>query len=136
MFESPNQSAREVLSPRPVLVVDDDPLVGRAMSALMTKAGFQAIVCVNGSEALSHCGGKQQIAAAIVDIHLPDINGITLAQQMRDRFDPSTPIVILSGDHSMDTIRALPDTASTYFIAKPVNGNRLIEQLKEWISAA
>ncbi len=102
------------------------------MNLLLSRAGFHALVCNSGTDALAKSSGE--ISAAIVDIHLPDINGLTLSQRLRERLGPSTPIVILSGDNSMETIRALPDAGATHFFAKPVNGGRLIEQLKQWIA--
>jgi len=113
-----------------VLIVDDDPLVIKAMDLLMSKAGFRPIVCANGTDALHHA--KRELAAAIIDIHLPDINGLELSQQLRDRIGPTTPIIILSGDNSMEIIRALPKTGANYFFSKPVNATALIERLKEW----
>ena len=118
-----------------VLVVDDDPTVGRAMEVLMSKAGFAPVVCGTGAAALQSAGAGD-VAGAIVDIHLPDMNGLTLSQRLRECLGPTTPIVILSGDNSIDTLRALPDAGATYFFAKPVNGARLVEQMKEWVRAA
>jgi CheY-like chemotaxis protein len=132
MVASPSES--EGSSSRDVLVVDDDPIVGRAMQSLMSKSGFRAIICSSAADALART--RPELAAAIVDIHLPDMNGLNLAQQMRATLGPTTPIVILSGDNSMETIRALPDAGATYFFSKPVNGARLIEQLKEWVRAS
>lgn len=114
-----------------ILVVDDDPLVMRAMKSLMSKAGFQPIVCASGAAALSQA--NTDIAAAVVDIHLPDINGLSLTQQLRQLMSKEAPIIILSGDNSMETIRALSQTGATHFFSKPVNGAALIEHLKEWV---
>lgn len=116
-----------------VLVVDDDPVVGRAMKLLMTNAGLEPIVCGTGADALAQAAGRPSWGGAIVDIHLPDMNGLTLSQRLRERLGPATPIVILSGDNSIDTLRSLPKAGATYFFAKPVNGSRLIEQLKLWM---
>lgn len=117
-----------------VLIVDDDPVVGRAMQVLMTREGFAPIICATGAAALQQAAAFD-VVAVIVDIHLPDINGLTLSQRLRGLLGPSTPIVILSGDNSIDTLRALPEAGATYFFAKPVNGVRLIEQLKDWVQA-
>ena len=133
MLQSPSKSGKGSLS-RQVLVVDDDPMVGRAMEVLMSKSGFSPIICSSGADALAST--QPELSAAIVDIHLPDMNGLELAQQMRATLGPKTPIVILSGDNSIETIRALPDAGATYFVAKPVNGTRLVEQLKEWIGSS
>jgi CheY-like chemotaxis protein len=117
-----------------ILVVDDDPVVGRAMEVLLGREGFSTTICKTGSEAMSNVN-DQQFVAAIVDIHLPDMNGLALSQHLRISMGPARPIVILSGDNSMETIRSLPHTGATYFFAKPVNAVRLIEQLKEWTRA-
>jgi CheY-like chemotaxis protein len=114
-----------------ILIVDDDPVVGRAMEVLLSREGFHTAVCQTGSEAMSIVN-DQQFVAAIVDIHLPDMNGLALSQHLRISMGPVRPIVILSGDNSMETIRSLPQTGATYFFSKPVNAVRLIEQLKEW----
>lgn len=114
-----------------ILIVDDDPLVGKAMNALLVKAGFRSIACGTGAEALKRA--ERSIDAAIVDIHLPDINGLELSAQLRRLLGPLAPIVILSGDTSMDTIRALPEAGATYFFSKPVNADMLLEHLKKWM---
>jgi DNA-binding response OmpR family regulator len=122
-------------SSKRILVVDDDPALSRAMELLLSRAGFRPIVCGTAQEAIAHAADAN-IAVAVVDIHLPDMNGLALTQQLRTRLGPKTPIVVLSGDRSMETIRALEDTSATYFFAKPVNAVHLIEQVKRWTSGA
>ena len=114
-----------------VLVVDDDAVVVKAMCAVLSRSGFDTIGCHNGADALSRAAAG--VSAAILDIHLPDIHGLSLSQQLRDLLGPAAPIIILSGDNSIETIRALPDAGggATYFYAKPVNTGMLLKQLKE-----
>ena len=132
VISNADNHGRTANSPRNILIVDDDPLVVRAMNVLLTQcAGFQPIVCHSGGEALKKI--KPEIAAAVIDIHLPDINGLDLSQRLRPLMNPKAPIIILSGDHSMETIRALPEAGATYFFAKPVNGASLIEHLENWL---
>jgi DNA-binding response OmpR family regulator len=113
-----------------ILVVDDDPLVVKAMRNLLKIEGFNTLTCVTGAEALDRA--DENVAAAVVDIHLPDMNGLELSRQLREILPPEVPILILSGDSSMDTIRALPNAGATYFFSKPVNTGMLIGKLKEW----
>jgi DNA-binding response OmpR family regulator len=118
-----------------VLVVDDDPVVVRSLTVLLNRAGFAVAGCGTAADAMSRAatpGDAPPVAAAVVDIHLPDANGLTLSQQLRAALGPAVPIIILSGDNSMQTIRALPDAGATYFFAKPVNTGMLISQLKQW----
>ncbi len=135
---SPNDAAAGVPGPT-VLVVDDDPVVIRSLTILLNRAGFAVAGCPTGAAALARAAADADgppIAAAVLDIHLPDVNGLTLSQQLRSTLGPAVPIIILSGDNSMQTIRALPDAGATYFFAKPVNTGMLIGQLKQWTGQA
>ena len=137
MFQDTHQnflSANDSTILPTVLIVDDDGLVVKAMQNILGRAGFATIGCVTGADALSKC--VVGISAAVVDIHLPDINGLNLSQQLREKLGPTTPIIILSGDTSMDTIRALPEAGATYFCSKPANSALLIGQLREWLGIA
>jgi DNA-binding response OmpR family regulator len=118
-----------------ILVVDDNRMVTRALSSLIHDAGYRPLACHSGADAMrvAEADGQPTPAAAIVDIHLPDINGLVLSQKLRDRFGPHTPIVIVSGDTSMETIKSLPHVGATYFFPKPVNATLLIDRLKELI---
>lgn len=112
-----------------VLIVDDDQLVGRALGSLLTRSGYYAVVASTAAEALRHAAGG--LSAAVVDIHLPDMNGLELTQQLRGQLGSEVPIFVLSGDTSMDTIRALPDAGATYFFSKPVNADMLMQRIRD-----
>ncbi len=115
-----------------ILVVDDNPMVTRALSVLIQGAGYSAVACHSGADALKFADDKTP-GVAVIDIHLPDINGLVLSHKLRERFGPDTPIVIVSGDTSMETIKSLSHVGATYFFPKPVNANALLERLKELI---
>jgi len=137
---SPNPDADPALATtaRPaggVLVVDDNFSVANALANVIRKAGFDATACHSGSDALEYL----RIAnpqAAVLDIHLPDINGLVLAGKLRDRLGDAVPIIIVSGDTSMETIKSLPHVGATYFFSKPVNPNVLVARLKELMTNA
>jgi DNA-binding NtrC family response regulator len=116
-----------------ILVVDDNRMVTRALSALMRDAGYEPFAYHNGADAIAFAERDMVPCAVVVDIHLPDINGLILSQKLRERFGPDTPIVVVSGDTSMETIKSLPHVGATYFFPKPVNSNALMQRLKELI---
>jgi DNA-binding response OmpR family regulator len=115
-----------------VLIIDDNRLITRALAVLLGKAGFETVVFHTGSEAIAYADGNIP-AAAVVDIHLPDISGLILTTKLRQRFGEAVPIIVVSGDTSKETLGSLPHVGATYFFSKPVNGSHLIERLKEWI---
>jgi len=133
MAESvPTISGEAVRQAQPscVLVVDDNVATADALARLLEDQGWQTVVCYNGLDALKQMECVDP-AAAVVDIHLPDISGLILTTKLRERFGPKMPIIVLSGDTSMENIRSLPHAGASYFISKPFNSEHLIEQLKE-----
>src|SRR5207253_8203234 len=111
------------------LIVDDNANVTRALSTFLTGAGYRAIGCHSGTEALATLDSDTP-DAAVVDIHLPDISGLILAQKLRDRLGAATPIIVVSGDTSMETLNSLPHVGATYFFSKPLSATMLLQQLR------
>ena len=119
-------------SPR-VMIVDDNRGTTDALSMLVRKAGFEPTGYLSGQDALDALEGSSATmpSAAVVDIHLPDINGLVLAQKLRERFGPTTPIIVVSGDTSIATLKSLSHIGATYFFPKPMNSAALVERLRE-----
>jgi DNA-binding response OmpR family regulator len=118
------------VAPPSVLIVDDNAPTANALAALLLGAGFEPIVFVTGSAALEFAQSTSA-DAAVVDIHLPDINGLVLSRKLRERFGPDTPIIVLSADSSMQTLNSLPHVGATHFFSKPVNSGQLVQRLRE-----
>ena len=116
-----------------VLIVDDSPETARALATLLKKAAYIPAVCHRGMEAIEY-GRRHRCAAAVVDVHLPDMNGLLVAQKLRESFGPRVPIVVLSGDTSMSVLNSLPHVGADYFFSKPVNSALLLNRLAEWIA--
>lgn len=117
-----------------VLVVDDNPVIARSLASLLKEAGYKATIFHTGLEALTWAGTNTP-NAAVVDIHLPDISGLILSSKLRERFGDGRPIIVLSGDTSMETIGSLPYVGATYFISKPFKPDHLLKRLKELLPA-
>lgn len=116
-----------------ILVVEDSPAVTKALAGLLREQGYEPVVFHSGTPALDYAM-HQPFDAALIDIHLPDISGLDLTQQLRQHVGEQIPIIILSGDTSMETLRSLPQTGATYFFSKPVNAATLLVQLKAWVA--
>ncbi len=113
-----------------VLIVDDDHRTARALARLLCDAGFITTVVHTGREALRWVL-DHPISAAIVDVHLPDLNGLVLAQKLREKLGEHAPIFVVSGDTSMETINSLPHVGATHFFAKPMTPGYLVERLRQ-----
>ena len=117
-----------------LLLIEDDPAVGTAMVKFLHANEYVAVLCRTGVEAL-HAATTLRPDAVITDVHLPDINGLVLSRQLRDTFGPDTPIIVLSGDTSTETIKSLSFVGATFFLSKPVNLDLLKERLAEYLTA-
>ena len=121
-----------VAQPR-ILIIDDSEPTAKALSAVLRRADYQTAVAYRGREGIEQARGGS-FAAAVVDIHLPDLSGLVVSQKLREILGPRTPIIVLSGDTSMTTLNSLPHVGATYFFSKPVNASHLLERLKGWLA--
>jgi CheY-like chemotaxis protein len=115
-----------------ILIVDDNQPTARALAALLGGANYATATAFRGADALERAR-TGNFAAAIVDIHLPDISGLVVSQKLREMLGPDVPIIVLSGDTSMQMLNSLPHVGATYFFSKPVNASQLVERMREWV---
>jgi two-component system, sensor histidine kinase len=115
-----------------ILVVEDDLNAAKALSRILTDAGYAPTICHGGVDALA-AAKRETPAAAMIDVHLPDLSGLILAQQIRQIVGEQIPIIMVSGDTSMETLNSLPHVGANYFFSKPLNRNALVERMREWV---
>jgi two-component system KDP operon response regulator KdpE len=110
-----------------VLVCDDEPQIVRALKVVLREAGFEPIVSETGEEALDRAAVQPQ-DAAIVDLVLPDIDGIEVCRRLREW--TSAPIILLSAVGEEDEkVRALEAGADDY-VTKPFGPRELVARLQ------
>ena len=115
--------------PRPprVLVVDDEPQIVRALKVVLREAGFQAVPAETASEALDLAAVRPP-EAAIIDLVLPDLDGIELTRRLREWSE--MPILVLSAvGEEEQKVRALEAGADDY-ITKPFGTRELVARLQ------
>ena len=67
-----------------VLVVDDEPLIRWAMSAALRDANYDVIEAGDGATANRHAACRQPLDVALLDLRLPDTDGVTLLKELRN----------------------------------------------------
>ncbi len=121
-------------TPPHILIVDDQHGVTRALATVLKRSGFEATTFNSGRQAIDFvCNSRssQPIAAVVLDIHMPDMSGLVVSQKMRTTLGPEVPIVILSGDCSMETLNSLPHVGATHFFSKPIRADQLVAYLRD-----
>ena len=114
--------------PRPrVLVVDDEQQILRALRVILREAGFEALPASTGEEALD-VAALRPPDAAIIDLLLPDMDGVELCRRLREWTE--MPIIVLSAVGDEDAkVRALAAGADDY-VTKPFGPRELIARLQ------
>jgi len=122
MKSSPAESLR-------VLVVDDDAQMLRTVTDILRVNGYSPTGAANGLEALRLAKDPlNPPAIALVDLSLPDIDGIELVGRLRE-LSGLTEVVILTGNASVDSaVRAMREESYDYLI-KPVQPDYLLATL-------
>jgi len=110
-----------------ILVCDDEPQILRALKVILRDAGYEAVPASNGEEALDRAAVKLP-EAAILDLMLPDIDGVELTRRLREWSE--MPIVVLSAVGEEDRkVEALAAGADDY-VTKPFGPRELIARLE------
>jgi two-component system KDP operon response regulator KdpE len=114
------------LRPR-VLLVDDEQSILRTLRVILREAGFEVLPAGSGEEALD-CAAVQPPDVAIIDLLLPDMDGVELCRRLREW--SQMPMIVLSAVGDEDAkVRALAAGADDY-VTKPFGPRELIARLQ------
>jgi two-component system KDP operon response regulator KdpE len=110
-----------------VLVCDDEAQILRALRVILRDAGYEALPASTGDEALD-IAAVSHPSAGIIDLVLPDIDGIELCRRLREW--TQMPLIVLSAVGEEEAkVRALAAGADDY-ITKPFGPRELIARLQ------
>lgn len=109
-----------------ILVVDDEREIADLVELYLRNENYQVLKCYNGGDALRQL--NQSVSLAILDVMLPDIDGFTLCQKIRQRY--LFPIIMLTARvEELDKITGLTLGADDY-ITKPFQPLELMARVK------
>jgi len=112
-----------------ILIIDDDPEIRFTLEAVLSAEGYQVEAAETGEEAITKTEEKW-FNVALIDINLPDVNGIQLLTKLVDG-SPKIRKVIVTGFPTLpNAVDAVNKQANAYLI-KPVEISALLETIKE-----
>ena len=110
-----------------VLVVDDEPAITRVLSAALDARGYRVTAVASGSAAIDSIS-REVPAAVILDLSLPDIDGVEVCRRVRTWCD--VPIIVLTADDTEHRkVEVLDDGADDY-VTKPFSTPELLARLR------
>jgi DNA-binding response OmpR family regulator len=119
------------MSPPPaILIVEDDPGVLKLLQVTLHKGGWQTLAAADGNQGLAAARGYSgQIPLAILDLVMPEVGGLDLANQLAVDL-PATKILYISGFDSvaLDSIR---HHAPEMLLQKPFSGRHLLATIRK-----
>jgi two-component system, OmpR family, KDP operon response regulator KdpE len=109
-----------------VLVVDDDPLILRALRISLNAHGYRVLTASDGASALRAAGDEPDVV--VLDLGLPDRDGVDVITELRRV--TTAPILVLSARlDSADKVRAL-DAGADDYVTKPFGTDEFLARLR------
>ena len=110
-----------------ILIVEDAGLVRMYYREALEGAGFDVDEALNGLEALEKLL-TAPVDLLIVDVNMPQMDGLTFLQALRRQAPPiaSIPVLITSTESGTQDMQAARKAGANYYLTKPVNQDRLV----------
>src|SRR5262245_40366935 len=110
-----------------VLIVDDERKIGEIAGDYLRHAGFEVVTALSGAAGLE-AARTQRLALVVLDLRLPDMDGIHVARELRRSSD--VPIVMLTARaEESDRLLGLESGADDY-IVKPFSPRELVARVR------
>lgn len=112
-----------------ILVVDDDEAVCTLLQDVLSEHVFAVTACHSGQQALRCIETQPDIALVLLDMMLPDVNGLMVLQQVQ-KMRPGLPVVMLTGLGSESDVVVGLEMGADDYIGKPFNARVLVARVK------
>lgn len=112
---------------RNVLLIEDDPTITDFMEVVLAKEHYHVTIATTGMEAL-HVFQEDSFDLILLDLGLPDIDGIELLKIIRKRL--ATPLIVISArNNEHEKVKAL-DLGADDYVTKPFGMNELLARIR------
>jgi DNA-binding NtrC family response regulator len=116
-----------------VLIVDDEPMVAHLLKMMLTRLGH-TVLTANGGEAALSGFRDHRPEATILDLNMPDLNGVDVLRGIR-AVDSEAPVIVWSGAVTQLLAWEAQDLGVTEFLKKDFSCNELGQALRRVFNA-
>src|SRR5690242_20634015 len=119
-----------------VLIVDDDPVQRRLLEAMIQRFGYRTTVVEGGDDACKLLLGPQaeRIEAVILDLVMPDLDGLGVLARLREA-NIGVPVIVQTAHGGIDNVVSAMRAGAIDFVVKPAGAERLQVSLRNAIAA-
>ena len=123
-------------APRSILVVDDEPYIGRIIQLKLESGPYAVELAHDGRSALERLSSGKQFDLVLLDIMMPHLSGLeVLAELRRLPGREQTPVIMLTAKgQDTDRTRAA-ELGATDFLTKPFSPKKLLARIDELFAA-
>jgi ATP-dependent Lon protease len=115
-----------------ILVVDDEENFLRLLSRTLTKEGYTIRTAGDGKKAIA-CLEQERFDLAVVDVQMPQIDGMALLRQIRKRY-PGTRIILITGFPTAEGRALALQEGAVEYLSKPVEISDLKKSVRNTLS--
>ncbi|MEO0155941.1 MAG: sigma-54 dependent transcriptional regulator [candidate division WOR-3 bacterium] len=111
-----------------ILIIDDETKICEILKDILDNEGYIADFATNGTDGLRKIQ-KDQIDLVLLDVKLPDIDGLTLLKKIKD-FDSDISVIMISAFGTVSTAVEAVKNGAEDFIEKPLEVNRILTTIR------
>lgn len=116
-----------------VLIVDDEVGIRELLREILEDEGYAVETAENGLQANERLEAERP-DVILLDIWMPDVDGITLLRQWMGRQPPAPPVIMMSGHATIDTAVEATRIGAIDFLEKPISMQKLLPAIKEAVA--
>jgi DNA-binding response OmpR family regulator len=121
---------------RTILVIDDEPYIGRIIQIKLEGTRYAVDVCQSGGAALERLRRDDQVDLILLDIMMPGMNGFEVLARLREiPHRRQTPVIMLTGKGQSDDREQAASLGARDFLTKPFSPKKLLARIDEIFSA-
>jgi len=111
----------------PILIIEDEPQIRRLIQLTLESSGFRVHQAVNGKEGLAR-SVTDHPEAVVLDLGLPDLDGIEVLKQIRSR--STIPVLILSVRNAEEDVISCLNAGADDYLIKPFRQGELVARVR------
>ena len=136
--ETPNENIENIITKSmkklKILIAEDDNISFIYLSTLLSKLGHEIIHAKNGREAIDICKSQKDIDIILMDIKMPEIDGLEATMEIR-KFNKTIQIIAQSAYIFEDDFINSKKVGCNNFLTKPVDKKELIQLINKYIES-
>lgn len=121
---------------RTILVIDDEPYIGRIIQLKLESTPYEVDVCQDGAAALERLRTDEHVDLILLDIMMPRMNGFEVLARLREiPHHSETPVIMLTGKGQSADREQAASLGARDFLTKPFSPKKLLARIDEIFTA-